>query len=161
MKKIDIKDGVPILSWCPNIEDGALNQATDAAKHPCVFKHVAIMADSHRGYGVPIGAVVALKDAISPNMVGVDISCGITATKTSLLEVSKDDLLALKDRIKKLIPVGSSTRSNNVEHDFPIDGCFEFLSTCNDKFSNTYKKKVEKSIGTLGGGKMTASSPRV
>ena len=152
MKKIDTVNGVPILSWCPDIEDGALNQASDAAKHPCAFKHVAIQSDAHQGYGIGIGSVVALIDAVSPNMAGVDLGCGLVSVKTSLTDISKAHLIYLKYRIEKLIPVGMSTRGEIAKHDFPTDECFEFLSQCSSKFSKNYQKKVEKSIGTLGGG---------
>jgi len=57
---------LPILSWAPELEAGALRQAVDCANLPCAFHHVAVMADGHQGYGVPIGAVLALEDAIGP-----------------------------------------------------------------------------------------------
>lgn len=63
---------VHIKSWCRDIEEEAYKQAEDLAKHPCVFHHVALMPDCHMGYGMPIGGVVALENAISPNMVGVN-----------------------------------------------------------------------------------------
>ena len=152
MQKHDVINGVPVMSWCPGAEDGATRQIVDAAKHPAVFKHVAMMPDAHQGYGVPIGSVVALSQAISPNMVGVDIGCGMCATQTSLTDIAKEDLNYLRYKISKRVPVGMSTRGEIVDHGFPIDECFDFLSQCSAKFSNTYKKKVEKSIGTLGGG---------
>jgi len=46
--------------------------------------HVAVMADGHQGYGVPIGAVVALDGALSPYAVGNDIGCGMAVVPTSL-----------------------------------------------------------------------------
>lgn len=66
---------VPIKSWCHSIEVGALKQAFNMSKHPAVFHHIALMPDVHQGYGVPIGSVIACKDAIIPNAVGVDVSC--------------------------------------------------------------------------------------
>jgi tRNA-splicing ligase RtcB len=45
---------VPIKSWCSEIDDGALKQASDLARHPVVFKHVALMPDCHLGYGMGI-----------------------------------------------------------------------------------------------------------
>ena len=64
---------VPIKSWCKDIEDGAMAQAADLAKHPVVFRHVALMPDCHQGYGMPIGGVIACTNAVIPNAVGVDI----------------------------------------------------------------------------------------
>ena len=44
---------VPVKSWCKDIEDGAMNQATDLAKHPVVFHHVALMPDCHAAARLP------------------------------------------------------------------------------------------------------------
>ncbi|HMC52305.1 MAG TPA: RtcB family protein, partial [Acidimicrobiales bacterium] len=68
-------DGLPVYSWAPDLEDGALRQAANCARLPVAHHHVAVMADGHQGYGVPIGAVLALRDAISPYAVGNDIGC--------------------------------------------------------------------------------------
>jgi tRNA-splicing ligase RtcB len=45
--KIEDTYRVPIKSWCSEIDDGALKQASDLARHPVVFKHVALMPDCH------------------------------------------------------------------------------------------------------------------
>jgi tRNA-splicing ligase RtcB (3'-phosphate/5'-hydroxy nucleic acid ligase) len=82
---------VPIFSWAPDLEEGALQQARNCASLPVAFHHVAVMADGHQGYGVPIGAVLSLEDAVSPYAVGNDIGCGMAVVPTG---VSRDDLLA-------------------------------------------------------------------
>ena len=61
-----------ILSWCENPEEGAIVQARKIAEHPWLVGNVCLMPDTHEGYGMPIGGVVALENAICPNMVGVD-----------------------------------------------------------------------------------------
>ena len=63
---------VPIKSWCEDVEEGALRQAIDLSMHPVIFKHVALMADGHLGYGMPIGGVIACDKAVIPNAVGVN-----------------------------------------------------------------------------------------
>lgn len=82
---------LPILSWAPELEAGAVRQAVDCANLACAFHHVAVMADGHQGYGVPIGAVLALEDAIAPYAVGNDIGCGMALVPT---DVHRDQLLA-------------------------------------------------------------------
>ncbi len=81
---------LPILSWAPELEAGAVTQARNCANLPPAFHHVAVMADGHQGYGVPIGAVLALEDALSPYAVGNDIGCGMALVATNL---SRHDLL--------------------------------------------------------------------
>ena len=90
MRIIDDEASLPIYSWAPDLEDGALRQAVNCANLSVAFHHVAVMADGHQGYGVPIGAVVAMEDAISPYAVGNDIGCGMalvptTVTRTEVL----------------------------------------------------------------------------
>src|ERR687894_313644 len=81
---------LPILSWAPDLEAGAVQQARHCAELPVAHHHVAVMADGHQGYGVPIGAVVALDGAISPYAVGNDIGCGMALVPTTL---TVDDLM--------------------------------------------------------------------
>lgn len=61
---------LPVFSWCPNIEEGALSQIDNLAKLPFA-KHIAVMPDCHQGYGMPIGGVLATQGVVSPNAVGV------------------------------------------------------------------------------------------
>ena len=59
---------IPIKIWTDSIEDGALEQAKNLANLPFAFKHIAIMPDTHQGFGMPIGGVLATKDVIIPNV---------------------------------------------------------------------------------------------
>ena len=97
---------VPIKMWLDDIEEGALDQARDLAKLPFVFSHVVLMPDSHQGYGMPIGGVLAAEDTVIPNAVGVDIGCGMKALKTNLTTMASKELIKLMDEIKKRIPLG-------------------------------------------------------
>ena len=74
-----IVDGIPI--WGDPIDGGALAQIKNCAKTADV---VAMMADHHRGYAVPIGGIVAYVDKISPSGVGYDIACGNKAVLTDI-----------------------------------------------------------------------------
>lgn len=99
---------VPIKLWLDDIEDGAMNQALDLSRLPFAFHHIAIMPDSHVGYGMPIGGVMATGGVIVPNAVGVDIGCGMAIARTALLsdDVSHDLLKAIMGEIRKRVPVG-------------------------------------------------------
>src|SRR6266568_2404509 len=92
----------PIRMWLEEIEDGAMVQIKNLANLPFVFSHIAIMPDSHQGYGMPIGGVLATKDVIIPNAVGVDIGCGMCAVKTSLTELDRDTLKKIMGEIRKV-----------------------------------------------------------
>ncbi|HEY6872973.1 MAG TPA: RtcB family protein [Geobacteraceae bacterium] len=86
MKYIDT-ERVVIKSWCNEPEGNALAQARNLANLPFVFRQVCLMPDTHEGYGMPIGGVIATEGAVIPNAVGVDIGCGMLATRTSLTEI--------------------------------------------------------------------------
>src|SRR4249920_2586505 len=73
-----IIDGIPV--WGEPLEN-ALVQARNCLK---TAHSVALMADHHKGYAVPIGGVVAYKDAISPSGVGYDIACGNKAVRVDM-----------------------------------------------------------------------------
>ena len=114
---------LPVLSWAPDLEEGARRQALNCADLPVAFHHVAVMADGHQGYGVPIGAVLVLDGAISPYAVGNDIGCGMALVPTSLRRtellaplptasgrpgpVGRDDVMA---GVQSEIPAGTGPR---------------------------------------------------
>jgi tRNA-splicing ligase RtcB (3'-phosphate/5'-hydroxy nucleic acid ligase) len=66
------KNGLVVKSWCENPENTAVGQALNLAQLPFAFHHVALMPDTHSGYGMPIGGVFAAQGAIIPNAVGVN-----------------------------------------------------------------------------------------
>ena len=76
----------PVKLWTPlhEVESQALEQLRNIANLPFVFKHVAAMPDVHLGKGATVGSVIAMKAAVVPAAVGVDIGCGMAAVKTNL-----------------------------------------------------------------------------
>lgn len=146
MKKIETEN-LPILSWAKEIEDGALEQAKNLANLPFATKHIALMPDVHQGYGMPIGGVCATKGVISPNMVGVDIGCGMCAVKTSLTEIETDTLKKIMGEIRKVVPVGFNKHKEPQEDSFMPDEDYTRLDIVHQEYFNALK-----SIGTLGGG---------
>src|SRR5207302_10033467 len=88
-------DKVDIWAWADpkQIESVALDQLRNIAKLPWVFHHVAAMPDVHYGKGATVGSVIAMKGAVSPAAVGVDIGCGMAAVRTSLTTSDLPDSL--------------------------------------------------------------------
>ncbi|OIP27528.1 hypothetical protein AUK22_05485 [bacterium CG2_30_54_10] len=82
-KSVSAEARVPIKSWCPDLEAGALTRAINPACHPSVEAHVALMPDCHIGYGMPIGGAIGCLNVVIPNAVGVDIGCGMGAIRTT------------------------------------------------------------------------------
>ena len=150
MKKVITTENKPIKLWLDDIEDGALEQAKNLANLPFIFKHVAIMPDSHQGYGMPIGGVLATENVIIPNAVGVDIGCGMCAVQTSLTEIDTETLKKIMGEIRKVVPVGFNKHKEMQEIDLmpKADGSLM------DNFPIIYREydNALKSLGTLGGG---------
>lgn len=140
-----------IKSWCNSPEDGAIEQAKNLARLPFAFKQICLMPDTHRGYGMPIGGVMATTGVVVPNAVGVDIGCGMCAIKTSLNEISIDTLKKIMGEIRKCIPVGFNKHKESQDQNL-LPG-FEGLNfgfypiICDREYDNALL-----SLGTLGGG---------
>jgi tRNA-splicing ligase RtcB len=95
------------------LEPEAVRQLYDAACLPAARKVLAT-ADIHVGFGVPIGAVLGLEDAIMPPAVGYDINCGMRLLRTPFTK-GQIDTDALADSIARDIPLGEGM------HNLPVD----------------------------------------
>jgi len=142
-----------ILTWADpaGIEEVALQQLKNVSALPWVFHHVAAMPDVHFGKGATVGSVIAMKGAVSPAAVGVDIGCGVGAVRTSLTAKDlPDDLRAFRGAIERTIPVGFHEHRDAVDR--PQDKAFW------DEFHHLTPAvkdllgKARRQIGTLGGG---------
>lgn len=139
------KTKVPIKIWASSIESEAIDQAVFIADNMPVYNHVALMADAHVGKGMPIGGVVPLINAVCPNMVGVDIGCGMLAIKTNLTSINIDTLKTIYKVLRENIPVGFNKRDSSVFWE-------GFNNVPNVKAIKDEIANAEISLGTLGGG---------
>lgn len=156
MKNVITTEKVPIKLWLDDIEPGALSQAFNLANLPFVFSHVALMPDSHEGYGMPIGGVLATRGVIIPNAVGVDIGCGMCALKTSVREIETDKLKRIMSKIRELIPLGRNKHNRKQDYNLmPLSTEMNLADGIdNAKYPIVSREWVNalKSLGTLGGG---------
>lgn len=141
----------PIKTWIDDIEEEALQQAKNLANLPFIHKHVALMPDTHMGYGMPIGGVIATENVIIPNAVGVDIGCGMLACQTSLqyYDISIDNLKNIMSTIRKLVPMGMGK-----QHKYAKDIKYmpkEYEEQLNQIVDREFNAAL-KQIGTLGSG---------
>ncbi|HOJ64487.1 MAG TPA: RtcB family protein [Spirochaetota bacterium] len=123
-----------------------------------IFKNskIVIMPDCHKGAGTVIGFTMPLKDFVIPNMIGVDIGCGIEAYKLGEIEIDFEDF----DRyLRENIPCGFDIRKTKPPIILDNKDFNERLNKTVNNLKSDYKGKYEieyerviKSIGTLGGG---------
>ena len=144
---------VPIRMWTKvgEVESAALDQLKNIAALPWAFKHVAVMPDVHFGKGATVGSVIAMKNAVSPAAVGVDIGCGMAAVKTNLTSEDLPDSLALlRHRVENAIPVGAAAHDSVTKYADKLPLWREFHNLT-DKVHDRFGK-ARKQMGTLGGG---------
>ena len=145
MKKIISTEKLPIKLWLDDIEEGALQQAKNIANFPYAQQHVAVMTDAHQGYGMPIGGILATKEVIIPNAVGVDIGCGMCAVKTNITKVTKEQLIDVMAGIRNLVPLGMKRHKKSQDRNLMPD--LPFGPIVKKEYGNALKQ-----LGTLGGG---------
>jgi tRNA-splicing ligase RtcB len=89
----------PYRIWGEGLEAGAVEQMVNAARLPVAVAG-ALMPDAHQGYGLPIGGVLATRNAVIPYAVGVDIACRM---KLSVLDIPADDLKQLHTTLSRTL----------------------------------------------------------
>lgn len=136
-------DNIPV--WGDPIDEGALAQIKVCAK---TANHVALMADHHKGYSVPIGGVVAYSRSISPSGVGFDIACGNKAVLTNL--TSNDiagEIDTIMDAVVRIISFGVGQKNNErVDHELFDDTAWSM------KPLRQLKEMARAQLGTVGSG---------
>lgn len=144
---------VPIHLWAQihEVESSALDQLKNIAALPWVFHHVAVMGDVHFGKGATVGSVIAMKGAISPAAVGVDIGCGMAAVKTNLRASDlPDSLSGLRSAIEAAVPVGFESHEE-VSKYADKHRLWKDFSSLHESVQGIVGK-ARKQMGTLGSG---------
>ncbi len=133
--------------WGSNIDDGALKQMEDACRIPGAVA-AAVMPDAHIGYGLPIGGVLALDNAIVPYAVGVDIACRM---KLSVLDMPLDSMTRQFDRYRNALERGT-VFGVGVEHQRPQNHAVLDANWDVTRITRRNKNKARRQLGTSGSG---------
>jgi tRNA-splicing ligase RtcB len=149
---------VPIRMWADpaSVEEAALRQLENVANLPWVHG-LAVMPDVHYGKGATVGSVIAMRDAVSPAAVGVDIGCGMSAVRTSLTASDlPDDLARLRRRIESAVPVGFAMHKTpvNPARVPGVGGWDGFWSAFGELHEGVQglRDRARAQVGSLGGG---------
>jgi tRNA-splicing ligase RtcB len=148
---------VDIRLWTrpDSVEPEAMRQLHNISSLPWTFHHVAVMPDVHYGKGATVGSVIAMRDAVSPAAVGVDIGCGMTAVRTSLrAEDLPADLSRLRTRLEAAVPVGFGQHRATAFTERDAADWTRFWKAF-DELTPAVKGQNAKALhqmGTLGGG---------
>lgn len=136
-------DDIPV--WGDPIDEGALKQIQTCARDAA---RVALMADHHLGYAVPIGGVVAYRDKISPSGVGFDIACGNKAVRLDIpaAEVRRN-IKPIMDDIWETLSFGIGRKNaTRVDHELFDDDAWQLRALAG------LKKTAQDQLGTIGSG---------
>ncbi|WP_459549760.1 RtcB family protein [Nocardia sp. X0981] len=156
------------LMWASEdeIEPQALQQLRNIARLEWVHG-VRVMPDVHLGKGATVGSVIAMRDAVAPAAVGVDIGCGMESVRTDLTAADlPDDLRALRSAIEAAVPVGFAAHDHPVAVNKLAPGpsgvATATLRTGWERFWSAFgdlddavaprESKAHKQMGSLGGG---------
>lgn len=137
----------PYEIWGENLDPAAVRQMDDACALPISIRG-ALMADAHKGYGLPIGGVLAVRNAVIPYAVGVDIACRV---KMSVLDIRFDWYEAHQERFEIALEqetrfgVGASFRRPRTHR--VMDEDWFFCSTM-----GALKDTAWRQLGTSGSG---------
>ena len=137
----------PYRRWGNDLEPESVRQMENACKLPVAVRG-ALMPDAHVGYGLPIGGVLATRNAVVPYAVGVDIACRM---KMSVLDLPPDDVTGDAATLTKAIEsetrfgVGASFK-NRRDHDV-MDADWSVTP-----LTRTLKDKAWSQLGTSGSG---------
>ena len=149
---------VPIQIWAPleEVDTQVITQLKNVAALPWVAHHVAVMPDVHLGKGATVGSVIAMRGAVAPAAVGVDIGCGMAAVKTSLTSRDlPDDLRRVRLEIENAIPVGRMSHDTAAWQHAP-EPLRDAGQALMDRYATLDAKvhtgTVACQMGTLGGG---------
>jgi len=96
---IERAEPAPFEVWGEGIEKGALDQMKNAARLPVAVRG-ALMPDAHQGYGLPIGGVLAVENAVIPYAVGVDIACRM---KLTVLDIDVTQFERLRGELSNVL----------------------------------------------------------
>ncbi len=142
MKTIEIKGRVSTALCYSNIvEEDALEQIKRMCDYPMSEgSQIRIMPDVHLGKGCTIGTTMTIKDKVVPNVVGVDIGCGMYTVNLGKIDIDLESL----DDIVYAIPSGTDVWEGRQErYDLTKLLCYRELKDT---------KRIQRSLGTLGGG---------
>ena len=141
-------EGLPFERYgAEHVEAGALAQMRTAMRLP-VATGGALMPDAHQGYGLPIGGVLAVDNAVIPYAVGVDIGCRMCL---SVFPEPVDELATGRPRLEKLLTrntyFGRETNKRYAEHAMQDDP--RLKST---RLLKSLRDKAQRQLGSSGGG---------
>jgi len=127
------------------VEEGCLEQIQTLVDHPAFTEPVRVMPDAHWGAGAPVGFTMPLSDRIVPNIVGVDVGCGMAATNLGP-ELPLSDA-ERERRVREAVPMGREVHdyddAPHLVEEFPFDRANEVFAQFDESFEQTFGERID------------------
>ena len=138
---------ITYLRWGSDIDDAALRQMEEACRVPSAVA-AAVMPDTHVGYGLPIGGVLGLDNAVIPYAVGVDIACRM---KLSVLDTPVNGMKKQFEHYQQALENGTRFGVGAM-HEKPQDHAVLDADWTVTRITRESKDKARRQLGTSGSG---------
>ena len=149
---------VPVRIWTNDIDQSAKQQLANVARLPFVHSHVAAMPDVHVGIRATVGSVIPTRGAVIPAAVGVDIGCGMIATRLSIgANELPHSLAGVRLAIEQRVPVGFAAHGAKRICKVGVKRLYDRFDALLGRVPELKKmmRKLDmwqRQLGTLGGG---------
>lgn len=141
------------LLWSNDVDPLCREQIAAMSKLHIVDGHISVMPDAHLGKGACVGTVIPTREAVVPAAVGVDIGCGMIATKTTLEgKHLPDSLRSCRTAVEKHVPVGRGKHTKSMLKGRGVPTWLREQVRTTNHLAEVLPKDWEKHIGSLGGG---------
>src|ERR1700761_321039 len=142
------------MNWASILEPKTRAQAEATASMPFIFPHLALMPDAHLGKGATVGSVIPTLHAIIPAAVGVDVGCGMMASRTALTAAdvkARGDLAQLRELIEAAVPL-SAGKYNGAVYGEQTEERIAALEAKGAKSADAIAPNWRLQLGSLGSG---------
>jgi len=127
------------------VESGCLEQIETLIDHPAFTEPVRIMPDTHWGAGAPIGFTMPLGDRVVPNIVGVDVGCGMAATNLGPELPLEDE--ERERRVREAVPMGRSVHDYDdavhLVEEFPFERANRVFERFDDAYAERFGQRID------------------
>lgn len=127
------------------LEQGVIDQVRELIDHPAFTEPVVMQADTHPGAGAPVGFTMPLPDRIVPNIVGVDVGCGMAARNLGgELPLSNGER---ERRVRDAVPMGRSVHdyddAPHLINSFPFDRANSVFERFNEAYRDQFGREID------------------
>jgi len=129
------------------LEANCREQIQALVDHPAFTEPVRVMPDTHWGAGAPIGFTMPLGERVVPNVVGVDVGCGMAAANLGETLPLADDHAERERRVRDAVPMGRDVHayedSVHFVDEFPFDRANDVFERFDDAYAERFGERVD------------------